>query len=483
MIKFDEAFVDASAPNAEAAKNGRALVSKSKFLSHSISEDETILFGQCQGSGSTPYSCSVDFARPDQPTHRCSCPSRQFPCKHALGLMYAFAQGRPFPKQAIPEDLLQKREKLLARADKPKVVSNKPKQVDKSALGKKIKVQLDGIDVLEKLTTDLVRLGVGNMNAKLASEMKEQAKQLGNAYLPGAQTALLRYTQLFSGNDGRYADNPSHRSEALFAEAVDHLCRLHALIRHGRTYLQQRLDDPDLSPEIDSNIAAWLGHAWQLAELKEAGLVENDVELIQLAFNSFDDTARREYVETGIWMSLGNGKIRFTQNFRPYKAAKYINSDDSFFDVVKVRELCVYPGTINPRIRWDGMESRPITAEDFQSVRSAASSDFAATVKEVKGHLKNPLSDKSPVYALNFRRVGKIGSTFIVEDSRGDRLVLSDDPFADEPQTCPLLPMVGSDCLENQTLIVRFHHDLNTRRLEAKPLSIVTSKAIVRLTF
>ena len=49
--------------------------------------------------------------------------------------------------------------------------------------------------------------------------------------------------------------------------------------------------------------------------------------------------ARREFVDTGIWMNLNSGRIQLTQTFRPYKAAKYIKSDDSFFQVAQVREL------------------------------------------------------------------------------------------------------------------------------------------------
>src|SRR5258708_1887038 len=71
MVSIDEASVDAAAPNSEAIKNGRGLVLKNKFTTLSISEDETILFGACQGSGKEPYRCSCDFARPDKPTHRC----------------------------------------------------------------------------------------------------------------------------------------------------------------------------------------------------------------------------------------------------------------------------------------------------------------------------------------------------------------------------------------------------------------------------
>src|SRR5690349_8176475 len=86
MIAIDEGYVESAAPNPEAMKNGRGLVAKGKFLALHIDADETILFGQCQGSGKEPYHCSSDFARPEQPTHRCSCPSRQFPCKHCVGL-------------------------------------------------------------------------------------------------------------------------------------------------------------------------------------------------------------------------------------------------------------------------------------------------------------------------------------------------------------------------------------------------------------
>jgi hypothetical protein len=63
MITIDEAYVDAAAPNAEAAKNGRALVLKKKFTKKHISVDASVVFGACQGSGSTPYQCSIDSDR------------------------------------------------------------------------------------------------------------------------------------------------------------------------------------------------------------------------------------------------------------------------------------------------------------------------------------------------------------------------------------------------------------------------------------
>ena len=355
MISIDEGYVESAAPNSDAMKNGRGLVVKGKFLALHIDADETILFGQCQGSGKEPYQCSSDFARPEQPTHRCSCPSRQFPCKHCIGLMLAYVLKKPsFTKAEIPADLAAKREKLVARVEAKKEEAAKPKTVNKSALSKKIQAQLDGLDLLEKLTLDLTRIGIGNMNAKTAREIEEKAKQLGNAYLPGAQAALHRYTKLFCDGDGASdAKASASKGEAMFSEALDQLSRLHSIIRQGRAYLQRRLEDPDLKPEVETPIAAWLGHAWQLAELKAEGLVQTDVELLQLGFKSHDDVARQEYVDTGVWLNLGSGHIQVTQNFRPYKAAKYIKSDDSFFQIAMVKELCIYPGDVNPRIRWE----------------------------------------------------------------------------------------------------------------------------------
>jgi hypothetical protein len=483
MIAIDEGYVDSAAPNSEAAKNGRGLVLKGKFLSLSVSEDQTILFGDCEGSGKEPYRCSCDFQRPDAPTHRCNCPSRQFPCKHSLGLMYAFAQGKIFTPATVPEDLQSKREKLQSRVEKKVEEVEKPKTVNKGALAKKIQAQLTGIDLLEKLTSDLVRLGIGNMSAKTAGEIEEQAKQLGNAYLPGAQVALHNYTRLFACEDGRFHDGQSSNPrELVFSEALDQLGRLHTIVKQGRSYLQRRLDDPELAPETETSIAAWLGHAWQLRELKDAGLVENDVELVQLAFNSYDDVARRELVETGVWMTLNTGRIRITQNFRPYKAAKFIKSDDSFFQVAQVKELCTYPGGVNPRIRWEAMLPRPISPRNFQTIRGHGNPDFAAVIKEVKTHLKGPLADKQPIYALNFKRIGQVDGTLVVEDAKGERLVLTDAGMNEEPASCHLLSFLPPACLENQTFVARFVHNLDTRKLQIKPLSIVTPADIIRLT-
>ncbi|WP_042456365.1 SWIM zinc finger family protein, partial [Streptacidiphilus jiangxiensis] len=48
------------------------------------------VWGACKGSGSRPYQTVVAL---DGPAYHCSCPSRKFPCKHALGLLLLWSSG------------------------------------------------------------------------------------------------------------------------------------------------------------------------------------------------------------------------------------------------------------------------------------------------------------------------------------------------------------------------------------------------------
>ena len=79
--------------------------------------------------------------------------------------------------------------------------------------------------------------------------------------------------------------------------------------------------------------------------------------------------------------------------------------------------------------------------------------------------------------------MGSVGDSLVVEDSKGQRLVLTETGMIEEPPSCHLLAMLPASFHAKQTLIARFHHDLDTQQLRVKPLSIVTESAIVRMTF
>jgi hypothetical protein len=483
-MKIDEAYADAQAPNADASKNARGIVLKKKLVGLFRSADDTLLFGECKGSGKENYRPSADFADPAKPVFRCTCPSRQFPCKHALALLYACAQGAKFVEKDVPEELTAKRAKMQQRAEKKKEDADKPRQVNTTALKKKIQTQLEGLDLLESFVQDLTRSGLGTLNAKSARKMEEQALQLGNAYLPGAKNALHALTGLFYRSQISSEDELSASArEKVYSTALDQLNRLHALCQQGRRYLNRRLEDPELKPELETDIAAWLGHPWQLRELKDAGLVQTDVALLQLAFRSFDDWTRQEWVETGAWLNLQTGAVQLTHNYRPYRAAKFIREDDSCFHIAQCAELCVYPGNMNPRVRWDAMQPRPPTAEDYARARQHARDDFRAVIRDVKTQLKTPLGDRHPLALVAYRALGRAGGELALEDRAGERLLLADDGLAGEPDTVPLLSMLPAASRREQAMLVRFAHALDTQQLRAKPLSLLTRDEVIRLTY
>ncbi|MEM7643145.1 MAG: SWIM zinc finger family protein [Pseudomonadota bacterium] len=91
--------VTALAPDQASLNAAGKLMKPGKWPLRQAAADTPLVWGECQGSGANPYR--VVFDRDDQ-GYKCSCPSRKFPCKHVLALMWmyadapeAFAPGAP----------------------------------------------------------------------------------------------------------------------------------------------------------------------------------------------------------------------------------------------------------------------------------------------------------------------------------------------------------------------------------------------------
>ncbi|MEV4106069.1 SWIM zinc finger family protein [Nonomuraea sp. NPDC049695] len=86
----------ALAPDASSQKAAQGVATPGKWSLRGTTG--TILYGECKGSGARPYLACVDLT---EPAYRCSCPSRKFPCKHALGLLLMWsADGLPVTEGA-----------------------------------------------------------------------------------------------------------------------------------------------------------------------------------------------------------------------------------------------------------------------------------------------------------------------------------------------------------------------------------------------
>ncbi|MEU1986273.1 SWIM zinc finger family protein [Nocardia sp. NPDC019395] len=84
--RWSENQVSALAPDASSLTAARKLAGKWSGTGWC----DTALWGLCTGSGKTPYQTIVDLSGP---AFRCSCPSRKFPCKHALSLLLLWSDG------------------------------------------------------------------------------------------------------------------------------------------------------------------------------------------------------------------------------------------------------------------------------------------------------------------------------------------------------------------------------------------------------
>ncbi|WP_237108556.1 SWIM zinc finger family protein, partial [Nonomuraea sp. MG754425] len=88
----------ALAPDASSRKAAQGVAAAGKWSLRGTTG--AVLFGECKGSGARPYLAAVDLR---EPAYRCSCPSRKFPCKHALGLLLLWsADGVPV-QEAVPQ--------------------------------------------------------------------------------------------------------------------------------------------------------------------------------------------------------------------------------------------------------------------------------------------------------------------------------------------------------------------------------------------
>ena len=80
--------VTSLAPDAKVAAAGLKLAKTGTWSD--VGYHESLLWGQCKGSGKNPYQVCADLA---DSAFRCSCPSRKFPCKHAVGLLHLWCDG------------------------------------------------------------------------------------------------------------------------------------------------------------------------------------------------------------------------------------------------------------------------------------------------------------------------------------------------------------------------------------------------------
>ncbi|WNI17357.1 SWIM zinc finger family protein [Actinacidiphila sp. ITFR-21] len=240
------------------------------------------LWGLCKGSGSKPYQTAVDL---DGPAFRCTCPSRKFPCKHALGLLLLWAEGGAGPVAAAAEPdwveqwtSARRKRTESAQAAPPRVAGPAdPDAARRRADRRAVRVE-GGAAELEQRLADLLRGGLAGADRGSYRQWDEIAARMVDAQAPGL-AARVRELGAVAATGG---DWPSRMLEET---ALLHLLARGFLGREG------------LPGPLAETVRARIGYTVDSAELL-AGPTVGGQWLVLAQYDAADDrlTTRRVWL-------------------------------------------------------------------------------------------------------------------------------------------------------------------------------------------
>ncbi len=249
------------APDDSSRKNGQLLASARRW--NNLGQSDTAIWGELAGSGASPYLTQVELS---EPAFKCTCPSRKFPCKHALGLFLLYAAQPGSFRQDEPPGWVTEWLKRRANKEKPKSSTQEkpPRTTSPAALERRAaereKRMLAGLEDLERWITDLLRQGLASAQSLPRSTWETTASRLVDAQIPGLSRMLLSTADQISSGDGWES------------RVLDQLSRIHMVLQGYR-----RIDS--LSPETQADLRSLVGIVTRQDDLPVDGTV-NDVWLI-----------------------------------------------------------------------------------------------------------------------------------------------------------------------------------------------------------
>lgn len=198
MLRWTADQVLALAPDAASKKAGARLAAPGPWSGTGTAG--TAVWGLCKGSGSKPYQTAVDVRGP---AFRCTCPSRKFPCKHALGLLLLWAEGGSGPVGAgeEPEWVAQWTAARRKKADAAQATGSEGAEGDGAEAGRgtgpadpdaarrraerrAVRVE-GGAAELEQRLADLLRGGLAGADHAGYRQWDETAARMVDAQAPG----------------------------------------------------------------------------------------------------------------------------------------------------------------------------------------------------------------------------------------------------------------------------------------------------------
>jgi len=201
MPKLTVDQVKSLAPDPSSLKSAQGLADARHWAG--FGGNDLALWGECKGSGKEPYKVRVDLTNMG---YACTCPSRKFPCKHALGLMLFSSSSPQFTEKEAPSwvtEWLDKREerksktvkKTQAKEEDPKTKVTHQREAARR-LEKRQKQADLGIESLEKWLKDLAHSGLAGVQSAPSSFWGDQAARMVDAQLPGLARLIREMASL-----------------------------------------------------------------------------------------------------------------------------------------------------------------------------------------------------------------------------------------------------------------------------------------------
>ncbi|CUR58525.1 putative SWIM zinc finger domain protein [metagenome] len=182
MTRWTASQVSEVAPDASSLAAARKLALPGPWRETGCSD--VLVWGQCQGSGKTPYQVSVDLVGP---AYRCSCPSRKFPCKHALALLMLWSEGvidESGQIAAFADEWATQRAERATRPDRAAGDSTPDPAAQAKRLEQRLARMDAGVEDFRLWLADLVRGGLAAARNQPYSYWDTAAARLVDAQLP-----------------------------------------------------------------------------------------------------------------------------------------------------------------------------------------------------------------------------------------------------------------------------------------------------------
>ena len=292
------AQVEAAAPDQAALKAAGGLLKPAKWPLRAIDSAGMLVWGECQGSGANPYRVMADLSDLGS---KCTCPSRKFPCKHALALLWMLADDAgPFKAAPIPEwvtDWLGRRRKGAPTVAKSSGGSIDDALTEADPALPDPKAEARRAAAAERRTTD-TRAAILDATRELDSWIEDQLRTGISAFLGDHQARCRRIAARLvdgkaAGLASRIDEMPSRLMTLRATEqpegAIVELAKLALLVRAWRS----RPDAPGIVREVTT------------AETREALLQDANATRVKGVWEALGDriTTRRDgLVSHATWL-------------------------------------------------------------------------------------------------------------------------------------------------------------------------------------